>query len=1821
MKLVQHFVVVGVPPCEGATKDAEELAAGVLAAFPAPHVLSKSESIPELLPLFCLPEGVHAVSADSEEAREVRFFTFTLTNSDASRSFGHCCSMMTPVAPGSKQVAPTVLCMLSPLPFPSLFRPFLGLLMRRYIVPLAPETRAAKAGALLRTAAVRPEWLIATYCLCAQAPPPGVRVLADYGGHMVAFQRPVAAQAFPTVDAEAWRMLVACLSPENILFLISALLQEQRVLIHSQYFERLQPVCEALSTLIWPLVWAHVYVPVLPLSLLECLTAPCPFIIGVHTSFLETQVGVEALTTSVIVHLDNDKVVTPMEVELPGGAAVDVLPDVPPHAADIFTAQLSSLCSTHQVNPLFAADAAQPEDDLEAVSTSLGAAEAALWNTVGCKLRPANAMPSQAACAVWNQAAGRRMRRASMLSTDSYVQEARRSTVAAVYHALEGAFPSTSPAAAATQPAPSSRASTGSQSSVAHDSDSDSSCAGVDDAEQDSAQPVSQFTESWTLAVRAAGAHAICAMLQGYRAFLTVRATLPPLLQQALHAHAIVLANALVAQIVEHAERVRAAEKLANTPLPASVADADEPVEGVTPDARQQELLQAHHGSKLSVSPSSKAQMSALGARFKSKWGAMKQRMAKAGAGPLSPAGRASSAMDSASPRPAAPAAQAAGARSCQPPGPHSICRETFAGYARSQAEQEQFNVQAAGSAPPVFRIVEQSSRGLNPRVLGQPLDEFIVAALRPSNARAAEQLQSLEEEAQACSVDLEVEFQMAAFLATRPAEARAFIEPLMQSQAVSGWLEEAALCGRFAAAMNTAIDAAAEREVCSFVHQQVTRLASALLQASPGMTDVDVCLPPAELPLAVPIESAFPSLSTLVGLADCVGHGLFVPTRSSDSRASSRRASSVLAVSAVATPSNAGPSTMLRGFGGAKASARSWKLTVSTSTEEAEAQTSRPAMPAPAAVAAATEPAAAPGPSEPLAAASSPAQSPAEGVPSPLPHSRAAPLPPAPPLTLVRPVPPIQPAPATEVHNVALDGAIPTSELPVLPLTPMLAALQAVTAEQADLTAIARRVREAARAGNAQQQQPNPDMAAAIGKYTCSVDACQMGVPSMDKETLGQVTLFDWLMQRCVASWYARESHQLSVAQEPGTGTHGAAPSSPDSAATPQVGRSSVADMFFTPPTRRSSHARAVRAADMPHQRGASSGDLNSVLTAALGSLSGASSFASSHSASTADDDEPADDGDASSDQHSEPAELIAAAGFTGISQQPQSVARGWADAPTDDFAKFLWVQECAQQASSSGERAVDEQLHEEANSTLVIDVQGAAAELASALGSSLSGPALRESRVRVPAEGLPDLLLQPHLLRALSHIEHDEAGEPHILDNADGMDLDDVVEEDSPDIAELLQVHTPGSRSRGVTADSAHSAGAAQMDWIQAAEAARERTATGSVTRSDSHGFVRTSSYGLDAMRRASMMSAAHMPPSPSASAGAPTSEASSLYTPRSRGNTGSSAELPFPAGDSTPAPVGLSTVRHRRLARRSTLYHTQNPSTMTAARARMEATDAQLSAWWESGANWPGVDEGSEPGVASSAALPTSVGSPEAASAGAHQATAGHLPSPRLRARRPSLLVTGSGLSGSRRQSSMLDIATEIPESGSSSGETELLTAPSGLSGGSKPSPAMAPQSPPGTALRTGGALQSGIASPALTLGSTSSPEPGLHLTLGARSSRSSSSSDEEDGSGALGGGAAALAAPVARVRPQKRQSLTGRLTVPSKAALLEQLGVSAVDVLGSSAAQGAKTRRRSSLYLQLQAQGGFRSVRDDIHAQPPADAAAEAFGHAEAQAQGE
>ncbi|KAJ2907156.1 DENN domain-containing protein [Zalerion maritima] len=109
--------------------------------------------------------------------------------------------------------------------------------------------------------------------------------------------------------------LFRCLSLENIVALFEFAMSESRIIFLSSHTAMLHLACHALTNLLYPLEWASVFIPVLPVRLLSVLEAPCPYIVGVERRYEKIDLPDDDY---VLVDLDQDTIdSTTQPVRLP----------------------------------------------------------------------------------------------------------------------------------------------------------------------------------------------------------------------------------------------------------------------------------------------------------------------------------------------------------------------------------------------------------------------------------------------------------------------------------------------------------------------------------------------------------------------------------------------------------------------------------------------------------------------------------------------------------------------------------------------------------------------------------------------------------------------------------------------------------------------------------------------------------------------------------------------------------------------------------------------------------------------------------------------------------------------------------------------------------------------------------------------------------------------------------------------------------------------------------------------------------------------------------------------------------------------------------------------------------------------------------------------------------------------------------------------------------------------------------------------------------------------------------------------------------------
>ena len=102
--------------------------------------------------------------------------------------------------------------------------------------------------------------------------------------------------------------LFKCLDVENIIEIYSSLLLERKVLMISKHKALLTQVINCFLSFMFPFQWKHPLIPILPLSMVETLDAPFPYLIGIEPTPLLEELDIDDV---IKVDLDKGLIFTP----------------------------------------------------------------------------------------------------------------------------------------------------------------------------------------------------------------------------------------------------------------------------------------------------------------------------------------------------------------------------------------------------------------------------------------------------------------------------------------------------------------------------------------------------------------------------------------------------------------------------------------------------------------------------------------------------------------------------------------------------------------------------------------------------------------------------------------------------------------------------------------------------------------------------------------------------------------------------------------------------------------------------------------------------------------------------------------------------------------------------------------------------------------------------------------------------------------------------------------------------------------------------------------------------------------------------------------------------------------------------------------------------------------------------------------------------------------------------------------------------------------------------------------------------------------------
>ncbi|XP_074553838.1 myotubularin-related protein 5 isoform X5 [Halichoeres trimaculatus] len=300
---------------------------------------------PQGIELFCQPSGWQLVP----ERQPASFFVAVLTDINSERHYCACFTFWegldrsqlqkaeaseadeadeAPAVVQSAQVfSPKSLVLVSRLDYTEVFRNCLGLIYTVHVdglsapletvignlltcvIPIAggsqinesPVCSLEKVPQVLAC-----DWLLACLQPGQEEREESLRTITLGAGDRQVIQTPID-DSLP-VSGSSVAQLFRQLGIVNVLYLFCAALTEHKILFLSSSYQRLTDACRGLLAIMFPLKYSFTYIPILPGKLLEVLSTPTPFIIGVNSFFRsETQ----ELLDVIIADLDGGTVTIP----------------------------------------------------------------------------------------------------------------------------------------------------------------------------------------------------------------------------------------------------------------------------------------------------------------------------------------------------------------------------------------------------------------------------------------------------------------------------------------------------------------------------------------------------------------------------------------------------------------------------------------------------------------------------------------------------------------------------------------------------------------------------------------------------------------------------------------------------------------------------------------------------------------------------------------------------------------------------------------------------------------------------------------------------------------------------------------------------------------------------------------------------------------------------------------------------------------------------------------------------------------------------------------------------------------------------------------------------------------------------------------------------------------------------------------------------------------------------------------------------------------------------------------------------------------------
>ncbi|XP_063235746.1 DENN domain-containing protein 1A isoform X2 [Bacillus rossius redtenbacheri] len=254
--------------------------AWIIQKFPDSY---KNEEVLKSVPKFAYP-------CDFENTT-VQHYSFVLTNVDSKWTFGFC---------RHDPKSETALVILSYLPWHESFYKLLN--------QIAQITHGPKSDEL---------WTFLEAVYCSNIPSPGgtLHVSFNEGRDNFVCACPNQYQLPCIPENRNLTEYYNAVDAHNMMVIFASMLYERRIIFTSKKLYRLSACVQSANAVIYPMNWQHIFIPVLPMALIDYLLAPMPYLIGVPEPVLK-RARTSELGDVVVLDADTNVVETPfMDLE------------------------------------------------------------------------------------------------------------------------------------------------------------------------------------------------------------------------------------------------------------------------------------------------------------------------------------------------------------------------------------------------------------------------------------------------------------------------------------------------------------------------------------------------------------------------------------------------------------------------------------------------------------------------------------------------------------------------------------------------------------------------------------------------------------------------------------------------------------------------------------------------------------------------------------------------------------------------------------------------------------------------------------------------------------------------------------------------------------------------------------------------------------------------------------------------------------------------------------------------------------------------------------------------------------------------------------------------------------------------------------------------------------------------------------------------------------------------------------------------------------------------------------------------------------------